>query len=287
MTSAERLAPAGLVLGEGPIRLDAHLYACVDIRGHTIHEGDLDGGFAETHRFDTNVTAICLLDDGDLLAAVGTSIEVVGRPDRTIDLPAQAPDIRLNDGKADPAGRFLAGTMADPPRTGAGTFWSFHDNRATLLLSDVTISNGLCWNDTGDTLYYVDTPTRRIDAFDYHLDTGLIDSRRTVATIADGLGHPDGMTIDADGGLWVAMWGGSAVLRYQNGEITDRIEVPTPYVTCPVFVGAEHDTLLITTASEPIPGEPGAGDIYVADPGVTGAPACTPTASTVFGQLDG
>jgi sugar lactone lactonase YvrE len=284
MTTAERLAAAGLVLGEGPIHLGGGRYACVDIRQRKIFGGDLDGEIAEIRSFDEPVSAVCLLDDGKYLVAKGTSVEILDHPQRTIRLPKAASDVRLNDGKADPAGRFVAGTMADPPRTGAGTLWSFRENSAMPLLRDVTISNGLCWGGGGDIMYYIDTPTLRIDAFDYDQEMGTVHNRRTFATIADGLGYPDGMTIDTDGGLWVAMWGGGSVLRFHDGKLDDRIDVPTPYVTCPTFIGSQLDTLLITTASEPIPKAPGAGDLYVARTGSTGTPAMAASASLVFGS---
>jgi sugar lactone lactonase YvrE len=132
-------------------------------------------------------------------------------------------------------------------------------------------------------MYYVDTPTRRIDAFDYHQDTGNISNRRTIVALNEAVGDPDGMAIDEDDGLWVAMWGGGTVLRFHDGKLDHRIDVPTPYVTCPAFVGPNLQSLLITTASEPIPNSRGGGDIYIAQTGHTGAPVTTATSRSVFG----
>ena len=158
----------------------------------------------------------------------------------------------MNDGKADPAGRFVGGTMGDPtPRPRAASLWSFGSGDPVALVSGVTISNGLAWSADGSTLFYIDTPTRRVDAFDYDVRLGSVANRRPVITLPPGAGDPDGLCIDVDGGLWVALWGGSAVHRYVDGSLDAVIEVPTPYVTCPVFAGRELDELVITTAAEP------------------------------------
>src|SRR5262249_10956747 len=130
----------------------------------------------------------------------------------------------------------------------------------------------------GATLYFIDSPTRRVDAFSYDLATGGVANQRSVFEIADADVEPDGMCIDAEGGLWVALWGGGAVHRYIGGRLAATIELPTPYVTCPTFAGPELDELVITTASKPFAdkgGEipDGAGDLYTARPGVRGVPA--------------
>lgn len=280
MTSAELFAPTSFVLGEGPIRTTSG-FACVDIRSGHIVDGSIDGSITETTTVDAPVGAIATTSDGRRLAATGRTIRVLdeGPEIRLVD---QATDIRFNDGKADAAGRFLCGTMADPPRPGAGALWSFEAGEARLLLDDVTISNGLAWSGDGTTLFYVDTPTQRIDAFDYDLTTGAISERRTIVEIDPELGSPDGMTIDANGGLWVALWGGSAVHCYRSGRLDEVIDVPTPYVTCPTFIGPDLDLLLITTASEPNPDDPSAGQLYAARPHVVGTPPVEVDVQRVF-----
>jgi len=149
------------------------------------------------------------------------------------------------------------------------------------LLDDVTISNGLCWSSDGSTLFYIDTPTQRIDAFDYDLETGRISKRRTIVRIPEEVGSPDGMTIDDDDGLWVAMWGGSAVHHYVDGRLESVISVPTPHVTCPAFVGGR---LVITTAKEPCPDDPIAGHIFIADTGIGGPSPFPVDLPLVFGS---
>lgn len=278
----EPLVDAGLALGEGPISLGEDRYACVDIRGGKVLGGSLDGDLvvlAECRR----PSALALLPDGTLAVAAGTGLSLIGDDRTRIDVPAQASDIRLNDGKVDPRGRFVAGTMADPPREGAGSLWAFSDGTAAPLLEGVTISNGLCWSASGETLYYIDTPTGRVDALDYDVDRCALSDRRTIVTISPELGVPDGMTIDEEGGLWVALWGGSAVHRYEGDELTEVLCLPTAYVTCPVFVGDGHEVLLVTTAAEPAVGDPAAGHIYAHLPGTRGYPTGTLDPSSVFG----
>ncbi len=137
-----------------------------------------------------------------------------------IPLPDAAPEIRMNDGKADPAGRFVGGTMRrQRPREPVATLWSFADGKATELVAGVRTSNGLAWSEDRSTMFFIDTPTQRVDAFDYAVDTGAVANRRTVVEIPVDVGKPDGMCIDDEGGLWVALWGGGAVHRYVDGEL--------------------------------------------------------------------
>ena len=272
MITAERLVPAGLVLGEGPIAgVRGDDYACVDIRAGTVFSGDLSGRFDESGVHDMTVSALALDRDDRVVRCVGHG--VLAADGGRIELPDRRSRLRTNDAKVDPFGRLVVGTMADPPQPGAGSLWRIDRGVPVELLDDLTISNGLAWSGDGDTLFHVDTPMQRIDAYDYGPDGLVRRSRRTVAVIPPDSGSPDGMTIDVEGGLWVALWGGGAVHRYVDGRLDDVIDVPTAHVTCPVFVGPDLETLLITTASEPTPGESGAGDVYVATTGIGGRPA--------------
>jgi sugar lactone lactonase YvrE len=277
----ERFYPAGGVLSEGPLARRDGTVAWVDIKRHEVHEWR-PGGIHRVHVADEAVSALAETTAGDLLAATPAGLRkvVVGEPwPLSAPLPARAPDLRMNDGKADPAGRFVGGTMSDgdEPRPGAGALWSFDAGTARKLVTAVTVSNGLAWSQDGATLYFIDTPTRRVDAFDYDLDTGDVSNRRTVIALPEGTGDPDGMCIDDEGGLWVALWGGGAVHRYDGTRLDAVVDIPTPYVTCPAFVGPHGEDLVVTTASEPFGDDApeGAGDLYVVRPGVRGpAPAC-------------
>ena len=120
----------------------------------------------------------------------------------------------MNDGGCDPQGGFYCGSMAYDETPGAGTLYRLNpDGRVEVILREVTISNGLQWDAAGDTVFYADTPTCRVDRFDFEPASGGFTGRRTFAEIVGG-GHPDGMAIDVEDGIWVALWGGSAVHRY-------------------------------------------------------------------------
>lgn len=273
MIEAERLIPAGAELAEGPVWSDAdQRLGWVDITAGEVHRSRLDGSDAEIDGLAEPVGAIALTVAGSWIAAVADGLRpVVAGSERVAAIPTHRPDLRMNDGKADPAGRFVGGTMQLDPIEPVGSLWSIEGSRVRRLLDGVTISNGLDWSDDGSLFFYIDTPTQRIDVFDYDLATGAISERRTWAEIDPEHGAPDGLCLDAEGGVWVALWGGSAVHRYVDGRLDEVIGVPTPHVTCPTFAGPDLDLLVITTArqgfDEP---PPGAGDLYVARPGVSG-----------------
>ena len=273
---ATRLLDIGCTLGEGPLQHGSGDLYWVDIVDGLLYRWDRVGE-PSVFAFDEPVSAVAEASDGGVIAATASGLVHIGHHDqRTLvaPLPNASQDLRMNDGKADPFGRFVGGTMGFPaPRAGAGSLWSFGGGEPIELATGVTISNGLAWSADSSTLFYIDTPTQRIDAFDYDGATGMVSNRRTVIEIAPGSGGPDGMTIDVEGGLWIALWGGSAVHRYVDGELDMVVEVPTPYITCPAFAGAGYDELVVTTASEPFGNNrpPGAGDLYVADVGIAGS----------------
>lgn len=279
--TAKRLLQTRCLLGEGPVQLRSGELAWVDILRGEVHRWDRARDTRRVIEMGEPVGAIAETPDGSLIAACRSGLrhlEGSEGPGRLlIPLPPGHPDLRMNDGKADPVGRFLGGTTTlGEPQPGAGSLWSFREGVAIELVADLTISNGLAWSADGSTLFFIDTPTRRIDAFTYGLATGAVSNRRTVFAIAEGAGDPDGMCIDAEGGLWVALWGGGAVHRYVGGRLAATIELPTPHVTCPTFAGPELDELIITTASKGFAQDnlpAGAGDLYSARPGVRGVPA--------------
>jgi sugar lactone lactonase YvrE len=180
--------------------------------------------------------------------------------------------IRMNEGGCDPDGRFLCGTMAYDQRPGAGSLYRLDaDLSVTLVLEGVTISNGLEWSPDGTLAYYVDTPTREISVFDYDSAGGLRD-RRPFASVA---AMPDGLTVDADGGVWVALFDGRAVQHFgPDGVPGGQVHVAEGRVTACTFGGEDLDRLFITTSREGLsPGEePSAGSLYAADVGVRGLP---------------
>jgi sugar lactone lactonase YvrE len=157
---------------------------------------------------------------------------------------------RFNDGKCDPRGRFLAGTMDMGEEEPKGSLYSYDGTSITTLLSNVTISNGLTWSPDHKTFYYIDTPTREVKAFDYDFDTGAIANPRLVVHIPESLGWPDGMTSDKQGRLWIAMWGGAQITRWDpnTGQLLEKIPVPAKNVSSCIFGGKNMNELYITSA---------------------------------------
>ena len=165
-------------------------------------------------------------------------------------LDSDPPTNRINDGKCDPAGRFLAGTMDMNETDPNGALYSFDGKQITRLLDGITISNGLAWSPDHKTFYYIDTPTREVKAFDYDLSTGQIANPRVAIHVPDSLGWPDGMTSDADGNLWIALWGGAQVTKWNPnaGKLLEQIAVPALHTSACVFGGKDMNELHITSA---------------------------------------
>jgi sugar lactone lactonase YvrE len=183
--------------------------------------------------------------------------------------------IRMNDGGCDPQGRFYCGTMAYDETPGAGTLYRLDPDGSTQqVFAGLGISNGLQWSADGATAYYVDTQRHRIDAFDFDGADGSFTAGRTFASIDPSDGFPDGLAVDAENGVWVALWEGGQVRRYDStGALTEVIEVPgASRTTAAAFGGDKLDTLFITTSRQGIgeDDEPAAGSLFAVKPGVTG-----------------
>ncbi|MGC8612581.1 MAG: SMP-30/gluconolactonase/LRE family protein, partial [Athalassotoga sp.] len=187
---------------------------------------------------------------------------------------------RFNDGKCDAFGRFLVGTMHFEEKEPTGSLYCLEiDHSIKTMLGDVTISNGIAWSPDNRTMYYIDSPTKRVDAFDYDIESGSISNRRTVIKIPDNSGVPDGMTSDSEGMLWIAHWGGWQVSRWdpRTGKQIDVIHVPAEMVSSCVFGGTSLDELYITTAKRGLRGkdlkkQPDAGGIFRIKVNVKGMP---------------
>lgn len=188
---------------------------------------------------------------------------------------------RFNDGKCDPAGRFWAGTMNKRGKTGAGALYRLDpDSTVHKMIDKVSVSNGICWSPDNKTMYYIDTPTRKVVAWDYENATGNIGNPKTVIEVPAEMGYPDGMTIDEQGNLWIALWNGSAVGCWDpvTGDLLRKIKVPALNVTSCAFGDNDLGTLYITTAREGT-GEkdlekyPHAGGVFKVRPGVKGVEA--------------
>ncbi len=157
---------------------------------------------------------------------------------------------RFNDGKCDPRGRFVAGTMDHNEQETSGSLYSLSpEGRLKKLLKDVRISNGIAWSPDCKTMYFIDTPTREVKAFEYDIETGQIASPHVLIHFEDTFGWPDGMTTDTAGNLWIAMWGGARVTQWNSkGMLLEQFGVPALNVTSCAFGGPGMNELFITTA---------------------------------------
>ncbi|MCK8467525.1 SMP-30/gluconolactonase/LRE family protein [Microbacterium sp. KSW4-16] len=182
------------------------------------------------------------------------------------------PRVRMNDGCCDPRGRLIAGSMAYDATPDAGVVLRLDADLAiSTVLAHTTVSNGVGFSPDGRRVYYVDTMTHRIDVFD--VVEGELRGRRTFATIPEEQGLPDGLTVAADGSVWVALWGGSAVHGYDaSGALVETIALPVPQVSACTFGGDDLGTLYITTSAQGLSADHGtdAGSVYAARPGVHG-----------------
>nr|MDD6336056.1 SMP-30/gluconolactonase/LRE family protein [bacterium] len=256
---------------EGPLWDDktGTLYF-VDYPENTVHA--LTGDRHRLYRLPSGPGSLALFEDGTLLVATkkgllrlypqSGAMQFLHRP--------QAPLTQhFNDGKCDPFGNFLVGTNAG--QGGQGTLFCATSFASRAILGGVQISNGIAFSADGQTLYYIDSPLRTIDAFTYR-QGGHLSNRRTVFSLPQGAeAVPDGQCIDENGNLWVALWDGGEVLHINpsTGQVLHRIAMPDTRPTCAAFGGPGLATLFVTTARD----EAGlGGSLYALDVGVCGLP---------------
>jgi sugar lactone lactonase YvrE len=275
-----------------------------------VHEArpDAAGAWRETGRWEIGqeLSAVIPRAGGGLLLASGTELVLLDKdgeltPFASVD--TRGVEVRLNDGKCDARGRLWAGTLdkdigvgGRPVTHGRCALYRIDPNGSVgIVLDGVTLSNGLDWSPDGRIFYYTDTVTWRIDAFDFDMDNGAIANRRTFVQLTAKDGQPDGLCVDAEGCLWVAVVGRSEVWRYApNGERLGRVRVASEVTSC-AFGGPDGSDLFITTARARLPDAilrngfthgvdmrkavdsgitiPGVGGLYRVRPGVGGPPA--------------
>jgi sugar lactone lactonase YvrE/DNA-binding IclR family transcriptional regulator len=247
--------PTAAFLGEGPIWLpDEKRLMFVDILAPAIITGDAASGQFETHSTGELVSAIVPRRRGGFIAAMQSGIKAIaletGRTTLIAAPEADKPGNRFNDGKCDRQGRFWAGTLAMDTKPGQGALYRLDaDGRATKMDEGFHVSNGLGWSPDDKTFYFTDTGTKRIYAYDFDLATGTLANRRIFVQVPDGVGSPDGLSVDAQGFVWSAHWDGWCVTRYDPSGKTERvITLPVPRPTSCAFGGEGFKTLFITSA---------------------------------------
>jgi sugar lactone lactonase YvrE len=249
-TAYEVAVRAQAELGEGPTWDPAagHL-VWVDILASRVHTFDPATGRRTVRTTEQHVGAAAPRAGGGLVLNLRDGVGLTD-PDGTFRWLHRdpVPGRRGNDAAVAPDGALWAGTMRYDETPGGGTLTRLTgDGTAQLVLDDVTVSNGTGWSPDGRLMYYIDTPTRRIDVFD--VDGPQVRNRRPLARVEDGAGYPDGLTVDADGCVWVALWDGGAVRRYTpDGRLDRVIELPVPRTTACAFGGPDLTDLYITTA---------------------------------------
>jgi sugar lactone lactonase YvrE len=256
----------------------------VDITAGRVHRFDPDTGRDESVEAGEQVGSIAPRADGGLVLALERGFAVQREWGAAIELVAAVgaddPTSRMNDGKCDAAGRFWAGTMAvdADPEPRHGLYRLDANGEVAAVLTGVGMSNGIGWSPDGRTMYFVDSPTQRVDAFDYDLRSGTPSRRRRLVEIPSEQGTPDGLAVDADGCLWVAFWGGWCVRRYSDrGVLLGVVDVPVERVTSCSFGGHGLEDLYVTTArsgvlADELEAQPFAGGVFRIRPGVAGSP---------------
>jgi sugar lactone lactonase YvrE len=279
---------ARATLGEGPVwdERSGRLH-WVDISAGIVHRFAVIDGSDLPLEIGQPVGALGLGDRGGLILAIRDGFGLVeadsSRIGRVIEIETDLRANRMNDGGCDPAGRFWAGTMAADHTPEAGSLYRVDGSGGSFevarILEGLTIANGIDWSPDGRSLYYVDSSTQRIDIFDFDAGRGTIDDRRPFAAIPSSDGLPDGLTVDAEGGVWVALFGTGRVRRYDpTGRPSMELTLPVSLVTSMAFGGSDLADLYITTARHRLtPRErrrqTHAGSVFVCRPGPIGSPA--------------
>jgi sugar lactone lactonase YvrE len=279
---AEPALDAKTELGEGPVweARAACLYFVDILRGH-VHRYHPATETVRTFLVGQSVGAVAPTDAGDLVLAVRDGFARLNLETGGVTMIAgveiDRPDLRMNDGSCDRAGRFWAGTMALDERPEAGALYRLdRAGRVETMLRPVTISNGIDWTADDRHMYFIDSPTQSVDVFDFDLESGAIRNRRAFVRIPVEQGVPDGLTLDADDHVWVSLWRGSAVHRYTPDAALDRVvRLPVTHPTCCAFGGPDLRDLYITTAAIALDGperdrQPRAGALFRCRPGPAG-----------------
>jgi L-arabinonolactonase len=288
---AEVVVAARNELGEGVLwSSEDYEVQWTDIFGRRFWAYRPSDGAARSVALPDRLSCFAPLGGTRLLAGFAGGLEVFdlegGARQPIAAVEPDRPSTRVNDGKLDRRGRLVFGTMDEQsPARPIGQIYSYGGGPAPRpLASGVRIANSIAFSPDGRRMYFADTPTKIIRVYDYDLDSGELSHERMFATL-QGPGSPDGSTVDSDGCLWNAEWGGGRVVRYTpDGRVDRVVDLPCSHVTCCAFGGAKLDQLFVTTAwtgldAAALAREPHAGALFAVDPGVQGL-ADTPFPAT-------
>lgn len=269
-------------LGEGSIwnYKTAELY-WVDIESGLLHIFNPKSKTEKVSSWEQRISTVVPAEDGMLIVAGQNGLykfdPIRLEKELLIEPPHDSSIMRFNDGKCDPSGRLWLGSMHLDTISKLSALYKVEKMKFAQMLSGITISNGICWSPDSRTMYYIDTPTHEVKAFDFDQVSGSISNMRVIIEMKDELSSPDGMTIDAEGMLWIAHWHGACVTRWdpQSSKMLCKVEVPAYNVTSCAFGGENLDTLYITSAREEMTEEqklkfPLAGSLFEIKPGVKG-----------------
>lgn len=277
--------PTQALLGERPVwdeRTDTLLF--VDIDRGELHRFNPKDGDSTVSVVATSVGCVGLRDNGGVVLGTDAGLVLADATGQSHRDPIVPPGMTsahfFNDGACDPAGRFVAGTSTAERTTGAASLYSLDpDGTVRVLLPEVTESNGVAWSRDGRRMFYVDSGTQDVKVFDYDPVDGTVTNGRILFSIAEQDGVPDGLIVDAEDTLWLALWAGHGIRRYSaDGVLLSESKIPAKDVTCAAFGGADLMDLYVTTSRgylEPdeVDAYPHAGDLFVLRTGATGIPA--------------
>lgn len=262
-------------LGEGPVWDAKNNVICwVDILNGEIHEYSPTKKNHKMYPVKKMVGCIALCNDNNFILASTSGIGFLDRETGKIEYvdnpESHLPENRFNDGKCDPAGRLWVGSMSLSEASNTGSVYLFESNKSILKIENTTISNGMAWSADHKTFYFIDTPTQTVVGYDFEMVTGEIGNKRVVLEIEEKEGYPDGMTIDSEGMLWIAHWGGWQISRWNpdTGDLLKRIKLPVAKITSCTFGGEDLKDLYITSAKVDLTDEqkkhqPLAGSLFV------------------------
>lgn len=275
-------------LGEGAIwDADKQVLYWVDVTGKALHIFDPERKSDRTIPIGQFVGTVVPREAGGVMLALQNGFFALDLETEVltsiIDPEQNQPENRFNDGKCDPEGRFWAGTMNLNETERSGALYCLDtDLSVRKMRSGVGISNGIAWSIDCRSMYYIDSPTKQVVAFDYDVRSGELSHPRVIIDLTGDDAVPDGMTMDAEGMLWIAHWGGYRVTRWNpdNGELLSEIAVPASQVTSCAFGGKDLNVLYITTArigidEQELDKQPLAGGIFSVATQVKGLPAYT------------